>query len=100
MNLDNKNDQQKMREHSMSDSAEGAIIVSKRALNRLADLQHKLGQEMQVLSAQHSRLMGALMACDANTQRSMMTEYRDQLHAVHSVLSRLCVAIDRHGQES
>lgn len=84
----------------MSESAEGVIIVSKRALNRLADLQHKLTQEMQALSAQHSRLMGALMACDANTQRSMMLEYRDQLHAVHSVISRLCVVIDRHGQES
>jgi hypothetical protein len=54
---------------------------------------------MQTLSAQHSRLMGALMACDANTQRSVMTEYRNQLHEVHSVLSRLCVLIDRHGQE-
>jgi hypothetical protein len=100
MSLSNESDLQKTRENSMSEPAEGAIIVSKRALNRLADLQYKLGQEMQVLSAQHSRLMGALMACDANTQRSMMTEYRDQLHAVHSVLSRLCVAIDRHGQES
>jgi hypothetical protein len=55
---------------------------------------------MQVLSSQHSRLMGALMACDANTQRAMMLEYRDQLHSVHSVLSKLCVVIDRHGQEA
>ena len=84
----------------MSESAEGVIVVSKRALNRLADLQHKLGQEMQTLSAQHSRLMGALMACDANTQRAVMLEYRDQLHAVHSILSRLCVVIDRHGQDA
>ncbi len=84
----------------MSEPAEGGIIISKRALNRLADLQHKLSQEMQVLSAQHSRLMGALMACDATTQRITMLEYRDQLHAVHSVLSRLCMVIDRHAQES
>jgi hypothetical protein len=84
----------------MSESAESTLIVSKRALNRLADLQHKLTQEMHVLSAQHSRLMGALMACDANTQKSMMLEYRDQLHAVHSILSKLCVVIDRHGQDS
>ena len=82
----------------MADSADGTAIVSKRTLNRLADLQHKLGQEMQALSAQHSRLMGALLACDANTQRSMMLEYRDQLHAVHSVISKLCVVIDRQGQ--
>jgi hypothetical protein len=82
----------------MSESAEGVIVVSKRALNRLADLQHKLTQEMQLLSSQHSRLMGALMACDPHTQRTMMLEYRDQLHAVHSVLTKLCVVIDRHGQ--
>lgn len=79
-------------------STDNAVVVSKRALNRLADLQHRLAQEMQVLSSQHSRLMGALMACDANTQRSMMLEYRDQLHSVHLVLSKLCVVIDRHAQ--
>lgn len=84
----------------MAEPTEGTAIVSKRALNRLADLQYKLLQEMQTLSAQHSRLMGALMACDANTQRATMLEYRDQLHAVHSVLSRLCMVIDRHAQES
>ncbi len=89
---------------SQSDTPEAAatgnaIVVSKRGLNRLADLQHKLSQEMQVLASQHSRLMGALMACDANTQRTMMLEYRDQLHSVHQVLSKLCVVIDRHGQE-
>ncbi|MGC3981042.1 MAG: hypothetical protein QM808_07285 [Steroidobacteraceae bacterium] len=84
----------------MSESAAGNIVVSKRALNRLADLHHKLSQEMQVLMTQHSRLMGALMACDATTQRTMMLEYRDQLHAVHSVLTRLCVVIDRHGDDA
>ncbi|MGD9841859.1 MAG: hypothetical protein AB7F79_02870 [Steroidobacteraceae bacterium] len=81
----------------MSESMEG-IYVSKRALNRLADMHHKLFQEVKILSGQHSRLMGALMACDASTQRTMIIEYRDQLHAVHSVLSRLCVAIERHEQ--
>ncbi len=86
----------------MSDPTETTTssIISKRALNRLADLQHQLAQETQALSSQYTRFMGALMACDASTQRAMMLEYRDQLHAVHSVLSRLCVVIDRNGNDS
>lgn len=83
----------------MSEPA-AATIISKRALSRLADLQHQLSQEMQALSAQHSRFLGALLACDVTTQRAMMMEYRDQLHALHSVLSKLCVIIDRHGQDA
>lgn len=84
----------------MSDPVESEIKVSKRAIVRITDLHHKLTQETQSLSTQHSRFVGAMMACDSGTQRTMMLEYRDQLHAVHSVLSRLCVVIDRIGLDA
>ena len=74
--------------------------ISKRSINKLAELQHQLGHELSLLTAQHSRLMGALMACDAATQRGMMLEYRDQLHVVHSILSKLCMILDRYGDTS
>lgn len=72
-------------------------VVSKRAVTRLAELQHQLSQQMQMMSAHHSRFLGALMACDAVTQRTMMMEYRDQLHEVHSILSKICLILDRYG---
>jgi hypothetical protein len=55
---------------------------------------------MQLLSAQHSHFMGALMACDTTTQHAMMIDYRAQLHAVHTVLGQLCVAIDKQSDET
>jgi len=83
----------------MAEAAENPSIISKRAQKKLVDLHQKMTREFQHLAGQHSRLMGALMACDANTQRVMLIEYRDQLHAVHTVLSRLCVVIDRQGDD-
>ena len=75
-------------------------IVSKRALQRLAEMQHTLTTEMRILADQHSRFLGALMACDAATQQTMMLEYRDQLYSVHTVLAKLRLMLDRHCDES
>ncbi|HVY23374.1 MAG TPA: hypothetical protein VG962_08500 [Steroidobacteraceae bacterium] len=72
-----------------------APIVSKRALQRLAELQHVLSAEMRILSERHSRFLGALMACDAATQQAMMLEYRDQLHSVHAVIAKLRMVLER-----
>jgi hypothetical protein len=74
-----------------------ASIFSKRAVVRFADLHYQFNQEVQRLGSRHSHFMGALMACDQDTQRAMMLAYRDQLHAIHVVLSHLCVVIDKYG---
>lgn len=75
-------------------------IVSKRGLKRLAEMQHQLITEVRSLSEQHSRLLGALMACDMVTQQGMMMEYRDQLYAVHAVLAKLRLLLDRYCEDS
>lgn len=89
-----------MSESSMSDPVKPAVIVSKRALQRLAEMQHKLTAEVRSLSEQHSRFLGALMACDAATQQTMMLEYREQLYSVHAVLAKLRLLLDRHCEDS
>lgn len=72
-----------------------APVVSKRALQRLVDLQHVLSAEMRTLTEQHSRFLGALMACDVATQQVMMMEYRDQLHNVHAAIAKLRMLLER-----
>jgi hypothetical protein len=77
-----------------------ASLLSKRALQRLAEMQHALTFEMRGLSEQHSRFIGALMACDTATQQAMMLEYRDQLHAVHAIIAKLRMLLERFCDES
>lgn len=82
------------------ESAGGTSVLSKRALQRLAEMQHSLTSEMRGLSEQHSRFIGALMACDMTTQQAMMLEYRDRLHAVHTIIAKLRMLLERFGDES
>ena len=82
-----------------SDSLKSTPIVSKRALQRLAEMQHKLAVEVRTLGEQHSRFLGALMACDTATQQTMMLEYRHQLYSVHAVLAKLRLLLDRHCED-
>lgn len=84
----------------MTDGAENQSILSKRAQKILDDLCFKLTDEVELLSAQYSLLVGSMMACDLNTQYAMMIDYRAQLHAVHTVLGQLCVAIDKQSDET
>lgn len=89
-----------MSNSSVPEPAGASVIVSKRALKRLAEMQHHLITEVRSLSEQHSRFLGALMACDTATQQAMMLEYRDQLYSVHAVLAKLRLLLDRHCEES
>ncbi|MES1196578.1 MAG: hypothetical protein ABUL58_06505 [Steroidobacter sp.] len=77
----------------------GAAIISKRALHRLAEMQHALAAEMRILSERHSRFLGALMACDIATQQAMMMEYRDQLHSVHAIIAKLRMVLERFSDD-
>jgi uncharacterized protein YbgA (DUF1722 family) len=82
------------------DERKTAARISKRSLDRIVDLHQQMSREMRALSAHHSRLLGALMACDAQTQRAMLIEYRDRLHVVHKAIAALSLIIDRLGQGS
>lgn len=73
-----------------------STVISKRALQRLAEAQRTLTVEMRSLTEQHSRFIGALMACDAATQQASLVEYRDQLYSVHAALARLRIMLERH----
>lgn len=84
----------------MTELRSATTVVSKRALQRLAEAQRSLVSEMRTLSDQHSRFIGALMACDAITQQAALVEYRDQLYSVHSVLAKLRVMLERHCEDS
>jgi len=83
----------------MTDGAENQSILSKRAQKILDDLCFKLTDEVELLSAQYSLLVGSMMACDLNTQYAMMIDYRAQLYAVHKALSQLCAEMDKRGDE-
>jgi len=74
-------------------------VISKRALQRLAEMQHTLASEVRVLAERHSRFLGALMACDIATQQSMMMEYRDQLHSVHAIIAKLRMILERFSDD-
>jgi hypothetical protein len=76
-------------------------IISKRALQRLTEMQHSLSVEIRTLSERHSRFVGALMACDIATQQAMLLEYRDQLHSVHTIIAKLRMVLERfHDNET
>jgi len=81
------------------DNGANASILSKRALQRLAEMQHTLTAEMRALTDQHSRFLGALMACDIATQQAMMMEYREQLHTIHTIIARLRMLLERFSDE-
>lgn len=89
-----------MSNSTVPDPANTQPIVSKRGLKRLAEMQHRLITEVRALSEQHSRFLGALIACDTATQQTMMLEYRDQLYSVHAVLAKLRLLLDRHCEDS
>jgi len=74
--------------------------VSKRSLERIVDLHQRLTQETRALGAHHSRLLGALLACDAHTQRAMIIEYRDRLHSLHKLIAALSNLIDRYDPDN
>lgn len=76
-----------------------STVISKRALQRLAEAQRTLTVEMRALTEQHSRFIGALMACDAATQQTSLLEYRDQLYGVHAALARLRIMLERHCED-
>jgi len=76
-----------------------ATIISKRALQRLAEMQHALTAEMRLLSERHSRFLGAMMACDIATQQAMMMEYREQLHSVHAIIAKLRMILERFSDD-
>jgi len=76
-----------------------ASVLSKRAVQRLAEMQHSLSAEMRSLSEQHSRFIGALMACDIATQQTMMMEYREQLHTIHTIIAKLRMLLERFSDE-
>jgi hypothetical protein len=82
------------------DTRTGTPRISKRALDRIIDLHQQMTRETRSLAAHHSRLIGAMLACDAQTQRSMIIEYRDRLYAVHQAIAALSLIIDRHGHDS
>jgi len=81
------------------ENSSSGSIVSKRAAQRLVEMQHALTAEMRTLSERHSRFLGALMACDAATQQAMMLEYRDQLHSVHAIIAKLRLLLERFSEE-
>lgn len=76
-----------------------STVISKRALQRLAEAQRTLTVEMRALTEQHSRFIGALMACDAVTQQSSLVEYRDRLYGVHAALAKLRIMLERHCED-
>lgn len=75
-------------------------LVSKRALQRLAEAQRSLTSEMRLLSEMHTRFLGALMACDSTTQQNTLMEYREQLYSVHSVLAKLRIMLEKHCEDT
>ncbi|HEX2584903.1 MAG TPA: hypothetical protein VHL14_07215 [Steroidobacteraceae bacterium] len=83
----------------VKDNGAVASLLSKRALQRLAEMQHTLTAEMRALTEQHSRFIGALMACDLATQQAMMMEYREQLHTVHTIIAKLRMLLERFSDE-
>lgn len=78
-----------------AEAASEPAIFSRRAQVMIAELHHSLGQEMKALATHHTRFQGALLACNVETQTAMLQTYRDQLHSVLSVVSRLCITVDK-----
>jgi hypothetical protein len=85
---------------SESRPTDSIVRISKRSLDRIIDLQQQLGREARALAAHHSRFVGATLACDAETQRTLLLEYRDQLHHLHKIIAGLSVIIDRSGGDA
>ena len=72
-----------------------ASLLSKRGMQRLAELQSSLGKELRSLSEHHSRLVGALLACERHVQYAMLVEYREQLHLIHTTIAKIRILLER-----
>jgi hypothetical protein len=70
-------------------------LLSKRGMLRLAELQSLLGKEIRALSEQHTRLVGALLACERTVQYTMLGEYREQLHLIHTTVAKIRILLER-----
>jgi hypothetical protein len=71
-------------------------VLSARAQVRLGQLQRVLQHELRALSEHNSRLLGALQACDFDTQYAVFAEFRAQVEAVAAAANRLRGFIDHY----
>lgn len=76
----------------------GRTLLSRSAQERLIELQRSLLANVRTLELSHSRLIGALDACDLATQHAMSDEYRNVLKATRQLLERIIAFLDRHAQ--
>jgi hypothetical protein len=71
-------------------------FLSQRAQDRLNRLHRALHNELRALNEHHTRLMGAMHACDAHTQYAEFLEFRQQVEAVAAASEKLQAFIDHY----
>lgn len=69
-------------------------LLSGRSQQRLAELQRAANQALNDLNQHHNLLVGALLGCDAATQRSMLEEHRARAATAVESLVRLGTFLD------
>ena len=75
-------------EHSTS------TVGSKRAVERLVAMQQTIAAEIRSLCAVHSRFIAAVTANGASTQHAVMSNYRDQLDTILTLLAKSRLMLD------
>jgi hypothetical protein len=71
-------------------------FLSHRAQDRLNRLHRALQNELRALNENHTRLIGAMHACDSQTQYTEFLEFRQQAEAVAAASDKLQAFIDHY----